>query len=62
MHLREKASTFERSAYRGTPIAGEVVMQRQEKGRAIALDRLIERKGKLWEVPSQSGKGKYSVG
>ncbi len=33
-------------------------MQREEKGKDIATHRLIERKGQLWEVPSQSGKGK----
>lgn len=38
-----------------------LVMQREEKGRDIATHRLIERKGKCWEVPSQSGKGKYTV-
>jgi transposase len=36
-------------------------MQRQEKGRDIATHRSLERKGKFWEVPSQSGKGKYIV-
>jgi transposase len=36
-------------------------MQRKEKGRDLATHRLIERKGELWEVPSQSGKGKYTV-
>ncbi len=36
-------------------------MQREEKGKDIATHRLIERKGKLWQVPSQSGKGKYTV-
>ncbi len=36
-------------------------MQRKEKGRDIATRRLIERKGNFWEVPSQSGKGKYTV-
>ena len=36
-------------------------MQRKEKGRDLAAHRLIERKGELWEVPSQTGKGKYTV-
>ncbi len=31
-------------------------MQREEKGRDIATHRLIVCRGKLWEVPSQSGK------
>src|SRR5437764_114825 len=36
-------------------------MQREEKGRDIATHRLIVCRDKLWEVPSQSGKGKYTV-
>jgi transposase len=36
-------------------------MQREQKGRDIATQRPPERKGKLWEVRSQSGKGKYTV-
>jgi SWIM zinc finger len=40
---------------------GGLRMQREEKGRDIATHRLLERKGKLWEVPSQSGKGKSTV-
>ncbi len=36
-------------------------MQREQKGRDIATHRALERKGHLWEVPSQTGKGKYTV-
>lgn len=36
-------------------------MQREQKGRDIATHRALERKGQLWEVPSQSGKRKYTV-
>ena len=34
---------------------------REEKGRQIANRHNITRKGNLWLVPSQSGKGKYTV-
>ncbi len=36
-------------------------MQRERKGQDIATHRPPERKGNLWIVPSQSGKGKYTV-
>src|SRR5438105_2665043 len=36
-------------------------MQREQKGQAIATHSPPERQGKLWIVPSQSGKGKYTV-
>jgi predicted nucleic acid-binding Zn finger protein len=36
-------------------------MQREQKDRDIATHRPPERQGKLWAVPSQSGKGKYTV-
>ncbi len=36
-------------------------MQRDEIGQDIATHRPPDRKGKLWIVPSQSGKGKYTV-
>jgi hypothetical protein len=36
-------------------------MQREQKGLDIAIHRPPERKGNLWIVPSQSGKGKYTV-
>lgn len=34
---------------------------RQQKGIGIATRLKVLRKGNLWEVPSQSGKGKYTV-
>ncbi len=36
-------------------------MQREQKGQDIATHRPPERQGNLWIVPSQSGKGKYTV-
>jgi hypothetical protein len=34
---------------------------REQKGKDIATRQKIERKGDKWEVPSQTGKGKYTV-
>ncbi len=34
---------------------------REQKGKDIAARLKIERKGDLWIVPSQTGKGKYTV-
>ncbi len=34
---------------------------REQKGKDIATRLKIERKGDKWEVPSQTGKGKYTV-
>ncbi len=50
-----------------TPDTGELVMldvfgqPRQQKGLEIAATAKIERKGGAWLVPSQSGKGRYTV-
>lgn len=37
------------------------LMDREERGLAIAAQLPITRKGKVWVVPSQSGNGKYTV-
>ena len=40
---------------------GVVMNAREERGLVIAATQKLTQKGKVWLVPSQSGKGKYTV-
>src|SRR5438105_2140114 len=47
---------------RQRPLERETAMNaREERGMVIAATQKLTQKGKVWLVPSQSGRGKYTV-
>src|SRR5437870_6808613 len=51
------ASTF----YRDQPKRARVMTPREERGLVIAATQKLTQKGRVWLVPSQNGRGRYTV-